>query len=393
MYRRTTIFLGALLLTTTLTAAPASAAVDPGHGRGAQLQRLLDAEHAAGMPGVFAEVRDGRQVWRGASGVADLDTGRPVRPDFQQRVGSITKTFVATTLLQLVEERRVRLDDPIGRYLPDVVTGDIGQQVTVRMLLNHTSGIGDYVEQLLATPADIERYRYQSVPPRRLAELGLSAPRTNPPGAAWSYSNTNYILLGLLIERVTGRPATAEVTRRVIRPLGLADTYFPGSDPYLHGPHSKAYMHWTDGTLRDFSVYNYSVAWTAGALVSTTADLNRFYRALLTGKLLRPASLAAMQTTVPFDPAHPEAGGYGFGLYWVALPCGRAWGHDGGVLGMLTQSLSSPDGRRQIAIGENLSDYTEPGINQARNALITAALCGDGTAPTAVPSVAKAGAF
>jgi D-alanyl-D-alanine carboxypeptidase len=402
MYRRTTIFLGVLLLT-ALAGTPAGAAPaarhdtghDSGPDSGRQLRQLLDAEHAAGMPGVFAEVRDGRPAWRGASGVADLDTGRPVRPGFQQRVGSITKSFVATTVLQLTEERRLRLDDAIGRYLPDVVTGDVGRQVTIRMLLNHTSGIGDYVPQILDTPENIERYRHESVSPRRLAALGLAAPRTNPPGAGWSYSNTNYILAGLLIERVTGRPATAEVTRRVIRPLGLADTYFPGTDPYIRGPHSKAYLPWTDGTLRDFSVYNYSIAWTAGALISTTSDLDRFYRALLTGKLLRPASLAAMQTAVPIDPAHPEAGGYGLGLFWVPLPCGRAWGHDGGVIGMLTLSLHSPDGRRQASLAENLSNYATNGqehpIDRARAAFTVAALCGgtDAAATAATPTIPR----
>src|SRR5262245_16200561 len=131
MYRRTFVAALAGLTAAPLAAAPALAAVPS-----TTLQQLLDAEHAAGMPGLFAEVRDGDDTWRGASGVADISTGRPVRPWFEQRVGSITKTFVATTVLQLVGEHRIRLDTPIGRYLPDVVPGTVGQQVTVRMLLN-----------------------------------------------------------------------------------------------------------------------------------------------------------------------------------------------------------------------------------------------------------------
>ncbi|HEX8628294.1 MAG TPA: serine hydrolase domain-containing protein, partial [Catenuloplanes sp.] len=288
---------------------------------GPQLQRLLEAEQRAGMPGLFAEVRDGRTRWPLAAGVADLDTGRPVRPWFQHRVGSITKTFVATTVLQLVGERRVRLDAPIGQYLPDVVAGPRGRQITVRMLLNHTSGIGNYTTALLGNPDDIARAAGHTFTPRDLATVGLIMAPTNAPGALWSYSNTNYIILGLLIERLTRRPYAAEIERRILRPLGLRDTYFPGTEPRIRGPHAAAYLSWVDGSLRDFSVFNMSWAWAAGELVSTPADLNTFYRALLTGRLLAPPLLREMQTTVPFDPAQPEAAGYGLGLFSVALPC------------------------------------------------------------------------
>src|SRR5205823_4915855 len=121
------------------------------------------------------------------------------------------------------------LDAPIGRYLPDVVPGDLGERVTVRMVLNHTSGIGNYTEQLIRTPDDLERLRTWTATPRQLVAIGLAMPPTNPPGAEWHYSNTNYIIAGLLVERLTGHRVEAEVGRRILRPLGLHDTYFPAT--------------------------------------------------------------------------------------------------------------------------------------------------------------------
>ncbi|TDB71184.1 class A beta-lactamase-related serine hydrolase [Micromonospora sp. KC723] len=348
----------------------------------------LSAITDAGMVGVFAEVRDGGSRWRGASGVADLDTGRPMRDCLQHRVGSITKTFVATALLQLVGEGRVTLDDPIGRHLPQYAVDG----VTVGMLLNHTSGIGDYDTVLFTSGEDVERHRYTTFTPDQLVRLGLAAPRTGTPGRRFDYSNTNYILAGLLIERVTGRPATEEIHRRVIRPLGLTDTYFPGNRTRISGPHSAAYLPWYDGNLRDFSVTNMSWAWTAGALISTSADLNRFFRALLGGRLLRRAELARMRTTVPLVPEQPEAGGYGLGLYWLALPGGPYWGHDGLVFGHSTISLHSPDGTRQATLGSNVTHYAAPGapdpIADATFAFLITALGQSSTARTAAPTTA-----
>jgi D-alanyl-D-alanine carboxypeptidase len=156
-----------------------------------------------------------------------------------------------------------------------------------------------------------------------------------------------------------------------------------------------AYVPWEGGTLRDFDSYNMSWAWAAGELVSTARDLNVFYRALLTGRVLRPELLAEMQTTVPFNPAAPEAGGYGLGLYWMALPCGRVWGHDGGVIGQQTVSWHSADGTRQVSYAQNMAYYqvspTEPHpIDVAMLEFLTTALCGSAqtlAAPALPPTV------
>jgi D-alanyl-D-alanine carboxypeptidase len=383
MLKRTmSCLIAAALIAGVPVVAPAGVATAAPAGTGSVLQQRLDAVHAAGMPGAFAEVRDGIGTWSPTTGVADIATGAPVRDGMRHRIGSITKTFVATTVLQLAGEDRIALNAPIGRYLPaGLVPTGLARQVTVRMLLNHTSGIGDFDTQLIRKPADLITLGKTTYTPERLVRIGLSAGSTNAPGAAWSYSNTNYILAGLIIENVTGHSYRTEVSRRILRPLGLHDTYFEGADPDIRGPHMHAYVPWTDGTLRDFTHYNMSWAYSAGEMVSTAADLNTFFRALLTGRLLSGPLLTAMQTTVPTDPAHPAAAGYGLGLYWVQLPCGRVWGHDGGTIGHQTVSWHSADGRRQMTYAQNMAFYqtstTEPSpIDVAAAQFDLAALCG-----------------
>jgi D-alanyl-D-alanine carboxypeptidase len=371
-----------LTIFAVLIAPAVPAAATSGDTFGRQLQEQLDAVHAAGMPGAFAEVRDGRRTWTPATGLADIATGQPVRDGMRHRVGSITKTFTATTVLQLVGEHRIALDAPIARYLPrGLVPADLARQVTVRMLLNHTSGIGDYDTAIIKSLPDLITLCGTSYTPEQLVRLGVGAGSTNAPGAAWSYSNTNYILAGIIVERVTGHSYRAEVAKRVLRPLGLRDTYFEGNEPDIRGPHMHAYVPWTDGTLKDFTLCDMSWGWAAGEIVSTARDLDVFYRALLTGRLLKPAQLAQMQTTVPQVPEDPAAGGYGLGLYWVDLPCGRFWGHDGGTIGHQTVSWHSPDGSRQVTYAQNMAFYqtsaTEPHpIDIALRNFLYLALCG-----------------
>jgi D-alanyl-D-alanine carboxypeptidase len=359
-----------------------------GTGTGETLRRLLQAEHDAGMVGVFAEVRDGRRFYELAAGTAEVSTSRPMRPTLRHRVGSITKTFVATTVLQLVGEGRFRLDSTIGRLLPGVLPAALGRQITVRMLLNHTSGLGNYTEVVLGSVEALESTRSRTFTPADLIAVALTLPVTNPPGDGWSYSNTNYIVLGMLVERLTGHRYGEEIQRRILRPLGMRDSYFPGADPRIRGPHSHAYVEWLDGTLRDFTTYNMSAAWAAGELISTPQDLNRFYRALLAGRLLRPSLLAEMQRTVPFVPDAPELGGYGLGLMRLPMPCGPVWGHDGGTVGHTTVSLHGGD--RQVTLAENavslLPTPEEDPIAEAQFAFIEAALCG----PRSVPLDARA---
>ncbi|MFI7700286.1 serine hydrolase domain-containing protein [Nonomuraea sp. NPDC049480] len=352
---------GALLIAGTLAApGPAAAATDDRQA----LRASLDAVHEAGMYGILSNVRDGGRTWRGASGVADVDTRRPVRPDMVHRVGSITKTFTAVAVLQQVERGTIELDAPIGRYLPDLVPGERGQKITVRMLLNHTSHIGDYIgpafpSLLEGSTSSLDEHRFRTIAPEELVRLGLGAAATGEPGAVpGSYSNANYVLAGLLLEKVTGQDAERHITRHVIQRAGLRHTSFPRT-PHIPGPHSKAYESWF-GLIdppRDYSVYNMSWASTAGALTSTMDDLNRFYRELLRGRLIGAAQLAEMRKTVAVTVGGGQIDHYGLGIYALDLPCGRFWGHDGGVFGMGAQSLSSPDGGRQLSFGINYMKY------------------------------------
>lgn len=346
---------GALLVAGTL-AAPAQAAVPDRRA----LQDSLQAVHQAGMYGLYSAVSDGRDTWKGAAGVADVRNRRPVKPHMVHRVGSITKTFTAVAVLQQVERGKVDLDAPVSRYLPDLISDD---DITVRMLLNHTSHLADYIpgafpSLLEGSLADLDNHRFRRIEPEELVRLGLAFPRTGEPGATpGSYSNTNYVLAGLVLEKVTGMDAERYITHHVIKKAGLRHTSFPRS-PQIPGPSSGAYesFYGLFDPPRDYAVYDMSWLTTAGAVVSTMDDLNRFYRRLLQGELLGGAQLAEMQRTVPvYVGAGPIE--YGLGIYALDLPCGRFWGHDGAVWGMLTQSLSSPDGTRQISVGLNRAKY------------------------------------
>ena len=394
-----------LLLATavpTASAAPTAGSVAPAKKLDrAELRGTLAAIHEAGMYGTYSSVRDGRERWTGASGLADVDTGRKVTPNMRHRIGSVSKTFTAVAVMQQVERGRISLDAPVTRYVPELFEGsgtdgnarERGDAITVRMLLNHTSHIGDYV--LGAFPSltqnsttSLDEGRFRSISPRELVRLGLTAPATGSPGAQpGSYANTNYVIAGLILEKVTGQKASTYLTRHVIDRAGLDDTSFPRT-PYLKGPHAKMYesFYGLIDPPRDYSVYDMSWAYTAGAIVSTTDDLNRFYRELLSGGLVGRAALAEMRRTVPVEVAPGVAIDYGLGMYPLDLPgCGRFWGHDGGVFGAGTISLTAADGKRQLSLGYNLMKYqrlTEDGtelepspIDEAINIHLIKGLC------------------
>ncbi|MEV5968592.1 serine hydrolase domain-containing protein [Streptomyces sp. NPDC051921] len=328
------------------------------------------------MPGVFAEVRDSGRTWRGASGVADLDTGRPVTPEMRHRVGSLTKTLVAAAVLRQVEAGRVRLDAPIGDHLPDLVPGERGRAVTVRMLLNHTSGIAEYIPYAFpsirggasgVSAQSLDDNRFRRFRPAELIAMGLAAPPSGAPGATPGvYSNTNYLLLGQLLERVTGTPAEEYITRAVIEPAGLRHTSFP-SGPRIKGPHSKMYEAlW--GVLdppRDYSVYDMSWVMTGAGLVSTMEDMNRFYARLLAGRVVAPSSWAEMRRTVPVVALDGSTIQYGLGLHRLEIPgCGTFWGNEGTTWGAGTVSMIRADGKRQFSFAINLMRWNGPGRPQ-----------------------------
>ena len=273
----------------------------------------------AGIPG--AVVLSGDRVY---------DSGN-LRAEQRFRVGSVTKTFVATVTLQLVAEGRLKLDQPVPE----------AGGAPLRTLLNHTSGVFNHAED----PKVFEQGFLKQWQPRELIAISRSHPPYFPPGGGFHYSNTNYVILGELIERTTGRPLERELQRRIIRPLGLRDT------SYDEGPRVRGVgPGFGDG--QDFTVQNTSWAGASGSLVSTARDLGRFYSALARGRLLAPAQLAAMRTV---DQA---AQGYGLGLYPVSTPCGTPWGHNGKVPGYYAQAYAT-NGRRRVAVLVNLQPLSE----------------------------------
>lgn len=339
----------------------------------AQLRAAIDNVHRAGMPGVFAEVRDGDQVWRGASGVADVTTGRPTTPDMRHRVGSITKTFTAAAVLQQVERGQIQLDAPIGHYLPQLVPGERGDTVTVRMLLNHTSGLADYLPYAYSslqafpslvdtTPESLDDNRFKRFHPTELIAMGVTAPAVGMPGSTPGvYSNTNYQLLCQLLEQVTGRTAEKVITQNVIERAGLRHTELPAG-PYINGPHSQIYEAWF-GMIdppRDYSVYDMSWVGPAASLISTVADLNRFFGMLLAGEIVNRSSLAEMQRTVPVISFEGKKIDYGLGLHKIEVPgCGTFWGHDGSAWGAGAISMTRADGKRQMSVAVNLQRWNK----------------------------------
>src|SRR5438067_2855961 len=198
------------------------------------LQRDLDAITATGVPGVLAEVRTGDRQLRGTSGVANLDSRKPVNDDGFFRIGSNTKTFLSIVVLQLVAEHWLSLDGAVGHWLPGVVhgNGNDGGTITVRELLQHTSGLHDYTDDLQAQITSPEAYRkleFRQFSRQELLDIALAHRPANAPGAAWNYSNTNYILLGMVIEKATRDSWAHQVTRRIVIPLGLHHTYAPAT--------------------------------------------------------------------------------------------------------------------------------------------------------------------
>jgi D-alanyl-D-alanine carboxypeptidase len=341
--------------------APAAGAADRDDLRGA-LRTVLDA----GAPGAIALVRHGAAVERAAVGTADLATGRAMSTADHVRVGSITKTFVAVVVLQLVAEHRLRLDDPVQAWLPGVLPHGAG--VTVRQLLNHTSGVPDYlprVAQVYATQPGSWLWHWS---PRQLTALVADQPPLFPAGQQWSYSNTDYVLAGMLVERVTGRSLAGELDRRVLAPLGLRDTSLPTDTLRPPSPAARGYLPDPAGVPQDVTLWNPSAAWAAGGLVSTVDDIARFYRALLTGALLPPAQLAQLLDYV-------DAGGFGYGLgiFVLDTPCGPAIGHNGAVYGYAADAFTSPDGTRQVILASNLYPAASLTVQES---LIATLFCG-----------------
>jgi D-alanyl-D-alanine carboxypeptidase len=381
--RRTTTVLTVALLATLVPAAAGAVATEP-----SQLQRDADALRDAGVTGVSVRLETPHGVQTVRSGVGDLDTGRPVPRNGFLRIGSTTKTFVATVLLQLVGEGRLSLEDTVDRWLPGVVRGqgNDGRLITLRQLLQHTSGLPDYIGDVVPdfSATGYRENRWTTYTSEQRVAFAMQHPPAFAPGTGWAYSNTNYVLTGMVIEAVTGHSWEQEVQARIVRPLDLRHTLTPGDWPFLPRPHARNYQQFEpDGPMTDTTLaYLPFDADADGSVISAAADTNRFFRALVGGELLAPAQLAEMQRTVevPEEDGSPPGTRDGLGVFWTPLSCGGGyWEHSGSGFGYVVAPAVTPDGRSAVTVSVHSSPGDEDAaIRQVQGItdLVDHALCG-----------------
>jgi D-alanyl-D-alanine carboxypeptidase len=332
---------GLLVIALTVARAgmttPAASAADRDRGH-AKMQRVLDQAVAGGGPGIVAELRDGHATpWFGTAGVADLTTGRKRRPGEHFRIGSFTKAFTGTVVLRLAAEGKLTLDDTVAEWLPGVVEeylGADGTKISIRRLLNHTSGLPDAVP-------------------------GQEPPRPEEPGKRFIYSKVNYTLAGMIVERATGSTLADEIERRIARPLRLTGTYLPGTDNTIRDPHARHYSKFDQAgrptEIHDVTDADLSWAGAAGGMISTTSDLHRFLSALLRGRLLPPAQQREMFTTVSTEGSDwvPNTR-YGLGVYSQKLSCGvTLWGGGGYIQGSMSYAMGDRQGTHMLVSNLN----------------------------------------
>ncbi|MFE0776057.1 serine hydrolase domain-containing protein [Streptomyces sp. NPDC058861] len=360
-------------------AAPAAKTVPAPDMKG--VVAALDAAVADGAPGAMARFSGPGGVQSRAVGVQDRVKGTPMDVRSRFRIGSVSKTFSAVVLLQLVQEKRLKLDSPVNTYLPGLLPDD---RITVRHLLTHRSGLADYTDPMFAeTVPGFESVRNRVFGYRELVKLSLALPRTTEPGVSYKYSNANFVVVGMLIEKLTGKPVADAYQRRVFKPLGLRDTSYVHPDTRIAGRHVRGYLYpdAAGDPLVDSTEQTASWAQSAGAVISSPADLNAFTEALMSGRLLSPAMMEAMTTATPTDTTGARS--YGLGLRRYDLSCGtRVYGHTGTVQGFYTYAFSTRDGRRSLSAMANSSNRGV--VNTALGGTLEAAFCGK--KPAAAPS-------
>ncbi|MFJ2865647.1 serine hydrolase domain-containing protein [Kitasatospora sp. NPDC087314] len=352
------------------------------------LQEIVDS----GFAGVQLRVHDEQGQWVGAAGVRKLGEAAKPPTDGHFRIGSITKTFIATLVLQLVAEGRIGLDAPADDYLPEF---GLDRRITVRMLLQHTSGLfsftGEVYEDGTVVPGGVPGVgkewadnQFRTYRPEELVRLALSKPARFEPGADWNYSNTNYVLAGLLIAKATGRSCAEEMQRLILGPLGLTGTVLPGASPEIPRPHAHGYYGFEDdGRWKVIDTTRFTPSWisAAGDMISTSQDLHTFFSALMSGRLLPAPLLAEMCTP------HPKMG-YGLGVFVEETDGGGTiLQHNGGFWGWASLMYSTPDGRRTLT-GSLTFGGAELGwaalaavFEKVKQRLVTEVFCGGRTGP------------
>jgi D-alanyl-D-alanine carboxypeptidase len=350
------------------------------------VQRALEAAIGDAVVGALIRVDDHHSgTWIATAGSAQAGRRVPVAAGGAFRIGSITKTFVATVVLQLVGDGAIGLDDPVQRHLPGVLPSGY-PPIAVRDLLQHTSGVPNYLPEVLSGPDRILANRTRTWAPEQLVALATAHPRAFEPGTALGYSNTNYVLLGMLVRAVTGHWWGTEVHRRIARPLELTSTYAPGDDLTLPVPHARGYLTLISRGRRelvDITDYPMSVTDAAGSMTSTARDLNAFLGALLGGELL-PATLLE-QMLEPSDKGHLlGVAGWGLGILELPLPgCGGrpVYGDGGGIHGYVCLAFATRDAHRRVTVSLNTADNDPTSQTQTLIGIAEVAFCGGATAP------------
>ncbi|MFI6922237.1 serine hydrolase domain-containing protein [Nonomuraea spiralis] len=357
----------ALAVTASLVTAPA-AATATARCDTRPIQTALEALKGVGAPGIVVTVKSPRcGIRNGGVGLADRRTGRAVTGDEHSRIGSDTKAWTATVVLQLVGEGRISLDDTVERYLPGLVRTRRydGREITIRQLLQHTSGLPDYLEAPFWD--DEEAHRWDHIEPLRTVKQALALPPPDRTPSGFAYANTNYNLAGLIVTKVTGRGIGAEIERRIIQPLGLRETYWPGDRTTIARPDLRSYVK-RSGTLVDRTEWNTSEADASGELISTGADATAFWTALMTGKLLAPAQLTEMKRTIPDDAGQ----GYGLGVErYQHTPGTDTWGHSGSMSsGHTFRNAVTDDGERAVTLLIDTDEFDSGKVESVIGALI-----------------------
>ncbi|MDX3522642.1 serine hydrolase domain-containing protein [Streptomyces scabiei] len=366
---------GTMNMTAPPHANPRTARADP--ATAAALEAAIGGLPTADATAALVRVGGTDGVWRGSSGVRDLTSGRAADPRARFRVGSVTKVFTAAVVLELAAEGKVDLDRSVRAYLPDLIPASYGG-VTVRQLLDHTHGIpaadfpGSTVEEWYAN-------RLLVHDPEAMVRSATAKEREFAPGERQHYLNIGYTIAGLLVERVTGDSYERQLARRVLKPLGLRDTYAPGADPRITGPHNRGYQRMTldDGTtgLRDVTVWGVTDGWAAGDLVSTAADLERFTDALFGGRVVPRGPLLEAMFTVPEVTAFPSGkpAEYAVGLARKVLGGREVWGKTGGRWGYNAAVASTRDGSRTLVYSVNSTDAKGQDVSRVALGVMVAA--------------------
>jgi D-alanyl-D-alanine carboxypeptidase len=325
---------------------PASSSAEAAKPVGDDVAQRLDAAvlramTTADVPGAMIGVWGPYGNYVRAFGVADTATRAPMKTDFYSRIGSQTKTFTVTGVLQLADEGKLGLDDPIAKYVEGVPNGD---RITLRQLARMQSGLFNY-----SASTDFQRAMMadplRSFTPQELLDFAFAAPNTSPPGEGFEYCNTNTVLLGLVVEEVSGQPLPDYVRDHILTPLGMSHTSFPTTNAFPD-PHPQGYTVQTaDGREAAAADWNPSWAWAAGAMISTLDDMHIWAPALATGKLLTPEMQAQRLQTVG-SPGLPPRDGYGLGI----LILGGWIGHNGSLPGYQTVAVYQPDERTTLVI-------------------------------------------